>query len=90
MSHALQVKSMRVVVFLIVAVCAVAVRAQDSPYRVAEGWPQLPAGIKWAGVISVDADARGNIWVFHRSDPTILEFDPSGKLLKRLLLGRPL
>jgi streptogramin lyase len=37
--------------------------------------------MQWAGVISVDPDARGNIWVFHRSDPTILEFDPSGKLV---------
>ena len=32
-------------------------------------------------VIGVDCDAQGNIWVFHRSDPPILEFDPSGKLL---------
>ena len=37
--------------------------------------------MQWAGVISVDPDAKGNIWVFHRSDPTILKFDPSGKLV---------
>jgi hypothetical protein len=66
---------------------AIAVHAQNNPYHVAEGWPQLPAGIKWEGVISVDSDARGNIWVFHRSEPTILEFDPSGKLIKSFGTG---
>jgi streptogramin lyase len=37
--------------------------------------------MQWAGVISVDPDAKGNIWVFHRSDPTILQFNPAGKLI---------
>src|SRR5207249_3185556 len=55
--------------------------AQDNPYRVVEGWPQLPAAIKFGGVISVDPDAKGNIWVFHRNQPPILSFDASGKLL---------
>ena len=87
MSHARQVKFTRIV-FLIAAIAsAVTVHAQSNPYHVAEGWPQLPAGIKWEGVISVDSDARGNIWVFHRSDPPILEFDPSGKLLKSFGAG---
>src|SRR6266566_6652903 len=68
-------------------VSVVAAHAQDNPYRIAEGWPQLPAGITWGAVISVDSDAHGNIWVFHRSDPTILEFAPSGKLLKSFGTG---
>jgi sugar lactone lactonase YvrE len=53
-----------------------------NPYRAVENWAQLPANIQWAQVISVDPDAHGNIWVFHRSEPNILEFDASGKLLK--------
>src|SRR5499426_32480 len=65
----------------VIAVCAMTVHAQENPYRVAEGWPQLPSGMTWGGVISVDADANGNIWVFHRSEPPILKFDPSGKLV---------
>jgi NHL repeat len=55
--------------------------SQTNPYRMAEGWPQLPAGMTWGGVISVDSDANGNIWVFHRNEPPILKFDPSGKLV---------
>jgi len=88
MSHALQVRFTRVAhLIAAMVVFAISVHAQDNPYRVAEGWPQLPAGMMWAGVISVDVDARGNVWVFHRSDPTILEFDPSGKLVKSFGVG---
>src|SRR5262249_27217363 len=88
MSHALQLKFRRVIpVIAAIVVSVIAVHAQDNPYRVAEGWPQLPAGMKWAGVISVDVDAQGNIWVSHRSEPTILEFAPSGKLLKSFGTG---
>src|SRR5436309_1327735 len=83
MSNPLQVKFTRVALLLAaVMLMTAAVHAQDNPYRVAEGWPQLPPGMKFGGVISTDVDARGNIWVFHRSDPTILQFAPSGKLLK--------
>src|ERR1700682_3809360 len=64
-----------------IIVSAVAVFAQSNPYRAVEGWPQLPSNIKWGAVISVDCDAKGNIWVFHRSQPPILKFDRSGKLL---------
>src|SRR5579871_912838 len=61
--------------------CALTALAQSTPYHMVEGWPDLPSNIKWGQVIGVDVDAQGNIWVFHRSDPPILEFDPSGKLL---------
>src|SRR5262249_24004535 len=57
-------------------------RAQDTPYRLVEGWPHVPANVKWGGVSSVRIDAHGNFWVFHRADPPVLEFEPSGKLLK--------
>ena len=53
-----------------------------NPYRAVENWAQLPPGVQWGQVISVAPDAQGHIWVFHRSDPPILEFDASGKNLK--------
>jgi sugar lactone lactonase YvrE len=56
--------------------------APPNPYRVVDHWAQAPAGMKWGGVISVEVDAKDNVWVFHRSDPPILEFDQSGKLLR--------
>src|SRR5437667_1779954 len=82
MSYTRPVRFTRVAAIIAaIVVSAVAARAQDNPYRVVEGWPQLPASVKWGAVISVDADAKGNIWVFHRNQPPILKFDPSGKLL---------
>ncbi len=58
--------------------------------------PQSMNGGRWGELIRADIDPSGNIWVFHRcfntvpagfatcvgrSDPPILKFDPSGKLL---------
>jgi DNA-binding beta-propeller fold protein YncE len=59
--------------------------------------PKSMTGGKWGELIRADIDPQGNIWVFHRcfntvpagfatcvgrTEPPILEFDPSGKLLK--------
>jgi 6-bladed beta-propeller len=58
--------------------------------------PKSMNGGQWGELIRADIDPKGNIWVFHRcfntepagaatcvgrSEPPILEFDPSGKLL---------
>lgn len=60
------------------------VRADDppSPYRRVDNWAKLPEGMKFGQVISVDGDAKGHVWVFHRGEPPVLEFDTNGKLLK--------
>lgn len=57
------------------------------PYSPVENWAQLPAGLEWGQVISVQPDAHGNIWVFHRKDPPILEFNASGKFVKSFGAG---
>jgi len=58
--------------------------------------PKSMNGGQWGELIRADIDPKGNIWVFHRcfntlpagnatcvgrTEPPILEFDPSGKLL---------
>ena len=72
----------------ILALAAVTLVAQTNtppnPYRTVENWAQLPAGMQWGAVISVDPDAAGNMWVFHRAQPPLLQFDASGKFLKSL------
>jgi sugar lactone lactonase YvrE len=65
-----------------IAASAATPDAQPNPYREVDNWAQLPAGMTWGQVISVDGDADGNVWVFHRGEPPLLEFDSSGKLLK--------
>lgn len=63
-------------------VSASATNNLPNPYRPVENWAKLPPGVQWGQVISVEPDSQGNIWVFHRSDPAVLEFDQAGKLLK--------
>jgi len=75
---------------------AVAVHAQSdaratnnlpNPFQPVENWAKLPAGMEWGQVISAEPDQHGNIWVFHRKDPPILEFDRSGNLVKSFGAG---
>jgi len=72
-------------IVLVITAVAATVGAQTgspNPYREDAGWAKLPAGAKWAGVISVDPAPNGDIWVFHRSDPPLLRFDSTGKVVK--------
>jgi len=65
--------------------------SQPNPYRTIENWAKLPEGRTWGSTSAVDVDRNGNIWVgercgrnscVDRPDAPILEFDPSGKLIK--------
>jgi sugar lactone lactonase YvrE len=68
--------------------------AQSNSYRTDENWQlQLPSGRTLGGVIGIDFDRKGNIWIFERCGSNasacskstlapILAFDPSGKYLK--------
>jgi sugar lactone lactonase YvrE len=58
-----------------------------NPYHLIENWAKLPAGMEWGQVSGVEFDVRGNLWVIHRTDPPILEFDPSGNLIKSIGSG---
>jgi len=83
-SHLLKSAVAGLIVLVITAVAAT-VGAQGglpNPYREDAAWGKLPAGAKWAGVISVDPAPNGDIWVFHRSDPPLLRFDSTGKVVK--------
>ena len=62
-----------------------------NPYRTVENIVSMPAGRTMGSTNAINVDAKGNIWVFERCaanscadsdlDP-ILQFDPSGKLLR--------
>ena len=67
-----------------------------NPYRTIADWAKLPEGRTWGATAGVAVDRHDNIWVAERcgantcagSDlPPILEFDPSGKLLKSFGAG---
>jgi len=77
--------------FVIAAVAVAALSAQPNPYRRVADWAQLPDGMKWAAVIGAEAGPDGNVYVLHRcyqnscagrTEPPMLVFDRSGKLLR--------
>jgi sugar lactone lactonase YvrE len=67
-----------------------------NPYRTIADWAKLPDGRTWGATAGVALDRHENIWVAERCGanscagsnlPPILEFDPSGKLLKSFGAG---
>jgi len=63
-----------------------------NPYRTVENWAQMPPGRTWGSLSAVDIDRDGkSVWVaercggnscFGKTDPPVLKFDASGKLVK--------
>src|SRR5262245_35751716 len=80
MTH--DVRRSRAFVAGVIAVCASAVLGAAETYRLVDGWGRLPQGQAWGEVTGVDVDRAGTIIAVRRSEPPILEFDASGKLLK--------
>ena len=79
---------------LALAFVAAQAHAQDNPYRVEEGWAKLDR--PWGSTAGVAVDRRDHVWVFERCGANscagsdlapILEFDPSGKLVRSFGAG---
>ena len=88
--------SFLVAIVAVIATFGVRVFAQENPYRVVEGWAKLPEGRSWGSTAAVDVDSNDHIWVAERCGTNscagsnlspILEFDPSGKLLRSFGAG---
>jgi DNA-binding beta-propeller fold protein YncE len=92
MSHATR----KVVLLLLAALAAgrSSASAQEHSYRLVDGWAQLPAGIDRFGMtLGLELDEERHLWVFQRcfstdcvdgpeeSQPAVLEYDPSGRLV---------
>jgi len=63
-----------------------------NPYRTVLNWAHMPDGRKWGATAGVAAGPDGNIWAIDRCGgascdgsplEAVLEFDPSGKLLRK-------
>lgn len=66
---------------MVAALVLLQLPSAPNPYRAVDNWARLPAGLQFGQVSGVELDARGHLWVIHRADPPILEFNPSGALL---------
>src|SRR6266853_4768468 len=70
--------------------------SQPNPYLTIDGWAKLPEGRTWGQTSQLSLDRDGNVWVAERcggntcagrTEAPILEFDPSGKLVKSFGAG---
>jgi len=92
----------RITLTLVVAIVAVLAlldgkaSAQSNPYRLVDGWAKLSDGRTFGSVIAAAVDRNGDVWAFERCGgdtcagstvAPILQFDPSGKLLKSFGAG---
>src|SRR5688572_22787311 len=84
-------RQIMLVAALVAALAAQSPNSQPNPYRMVENWAKMPDGRTWGSLSAVGVDRNGNIWVGERcganscagkSEPPILQFDPSGKLLR--------
>jgi sugar lactone lactonase YvrE len=82
--------------FVAIAPDDAAPNSQPNPYRTVENWAKLPEGRTWGSTSAVDLGPDGSIWVAERCGantcagsnlPPILQFAPSGKLLKSFGAG---
>ena len=55
--------------------------ATNNPYRIVENWPDL-GDIQPGAAIGIIPDGEGGTWLHHRSEPPIIKFDASGKIVK--------
>jgi streptogramin lyase len=82
--------------FVAIAPDDAAPNSHPNPYRTVENWAKLPEGRTWGSTSAIDLGPDGSIWVAERCGantcvgsnlPPILQFAPSGKLLKSFGAG---
>jgi sugar lactone lactonase YvrE len=54
----------------------------SNPYRMVENWPSLNPGMKWGPAINFLPDQQGGTWALLRTEPPIVHFDVSGKIVQ--------
>ena len=47
-------------------------------YEVAQGWEQLPQGLRFGEVAGVAVDSNDRVYVFHRGEPPVIIFERDG------------
>ncbi len=53
-------------------------------YRVVPDFFKLPIGMNFGEASAVALNSKGHIFVFHRSNPMLIEFDKRGKFLRSI------
>lgn len=68
---------------LIIAGCVLAqTKLFKLDYKVVPNWPELPAGWNFRETPGIAADAREHVYVIHRGEHPIMEFDGEGRFIR--------
>ncbi|MBI4902792.1 MAG: hypothetical protein HY820_04105 [Acidobacteria bacterium] len=73
------------ILLALVLACPLAAELKTGPalsQGLVENWPALPKGWNFGEVSGVDVDRNDNVWVFHRGQHPVMQFDKNGKLLQ--------
>ena len=65
-----------------VLILASLVLSVQGGYVVDPSWPKGPADAAWEAASGVAVDAKDNVWVFTRANPTVRVFAPEGELVR--------
>src|ERR1041384_3885697 len=52
------------------------------PYKAMHAWPELPTGWNFRETPGIAVDARQHVYVIHRGEHPIMEFDAAGKFVR--------
>ena len=61
--------------------------AMANPYQIVRNWPTLGADMKWGAAIGIIPDGTGGTWMHFRSEPPIIHFDATGKIVQSFAKG---
>ena len=74
---------LRALLLFVITVCAPAQTKQPKlAYQVVPDWPQLPAGWNFRETPGIAADGREHVYVIHRGEHPIMEFDGEGRFIQ--------
>lgn len=81
----------KVVVFVVLATLFLQItassqvpQAPEINYEPVPGFLDLPAGMNFGEVSGIAVNSKSHIYVFHRGDHSLMEFDPDGKFVRAL------
>jgi DNA-binding beta-propeller fold protein YncE len=73
---------MKIIELLLTTIPALAQSVPELPYRPVPGWPRLPPAWNFRETPGVAVDSRQHVFVVHRGEHPIMEFDGKGNFVR--------
>ncbi len=85
-------KLIKSVMFVIILICPTIVFTQNGkfpalPYKPMIDFLKLPEGLNFEEIPGIAINSKGHIFIFHRGDRQLMEFDPKGNFIRSIADG---